>query len=274
MDVDRLRAGEGRTQMQFTRGGIHLAYEEAGTGAPVVLLHGFPFSRRMWRRQASLARDVRLITPDLRGFGESGGTPTSLDEFADDVHALVEHLRLSVFVLGGFSMGGYVLFRYLARHADRVQAVLLLDTRAEADTPEGRQRRYDGIARIEREGPAGYLDDFLRLIVSPQTLQSRPELAQEIRAQMESARPATLTGALRAMAERPDSTPLLSAIRVPTLIVVGEDDKATPPDSARRMYEAIAGSRLVTIPEAGHMSNLEQPERFNTALASFLPVRR
>jgi pimeloyl-ACP methyl ester carboxylesterase len=260
--------------MQFTRGGIQLAYEEAGSGVPVVLLHGFPFSRRMWRPQASLARTVRLITPDLRGFGESGGTPISVDEFADDVHALVEHLKLSTFVLGGFSMGGYVLFRYVARHADRVQAVLLLDTRAEADTPEGRQRRYEAIARIEREGPAGYLDDFLGLMVSPKTVQSRPALVQQIRAQMESARPATLTGALRAMAERPDSTPVLSAIHVPTLIVVGEDDKATPPDSSRKMHAAIAGSQLVIIPEAGHTSNLEQPERFNTALASFLAVRR
>ncbi len=256
--------------MHIIRDGITVAYHDSGTGLPVVLIHGFPFSRQMWRPQAALSSTVRLITPDLRGFGESEGAPSSLDELADDVHALVEHLTLPSFVLGGFSMGGYVLFRYLARHPAQLKAVLLLDTRAEADPPEGRQRRFDAIARIEREGPAGYLDDFLKLIVSPKTLEIRPDLAKEVRGQMESRRRASLTGALRAMAERPDSTPLLSSIRVPTLIVVGEDDKATPVDSARRMHEAIAGSELAIIPAAGHVSNLEQPDRFNAALAQVL----
>jgi pimeloyl-ACP methyl ester carboxylesterase len=262
------------SRMFFTRGGIRFAYEEAGAGLPVVLLHGFPFSRHMWSMQAPLARTVRLITPDLRGFGESDGVPSSLEEFAEDVYALVTHLGLSAFVLGGFSMGGYVLFRYMTRHADRVKAVLLLDTRADPDTPEGRQRRYDAIARIEKEGPAGYLDDFLKLVLSPKTLQSRPDLIPDLRDQMGKVRPATLTGALRAMAERPDSSPVLSAIRVPTLIVVGEDDKATPPDNSRRMHAAIAGSQFVLMPEAGHVSNLEQPERFNAALASFLQAQQ
>jgi len=256
--------------MDFTRRGVRLAYEETGTGLPVILIHGFPFSRQMWRPQAPLARTVRLITPDLRGSGESEGAPSSLDELADDLQALVEHLGLASAVFGGFSMGGYVLFRYLARHADRAKAVLLLDTRAEADTPEGQQRRYDGIARIEREGPVGYLDDFVKLVVSMKTLESRPDLVKVGRALMESRRIASLTAGLRAMAQRPDSTPLLSSISVPALIVVGEDDKATPVSSARTMQAAIRGSRLVIIPEAGHLSNLEQPERFTAALLEFL----
>lgn len=260
--------------MYFTREGIRVAYEEAGAGVPVLLLHGFPFSRQMWRLQAPLARNARLITCDLRGFGESEGTPSSMDELAEDVHALVTHLGLSSFILGGFSMGGYVLFRYIARHADRLKALLLLDTRADPDTPEGRQRRYDAIARIEREGPSGYLDDFLKLVVSPKTLEARPDLIRDLRGQMAKARPATLTGALRALAERPDSTPLLPTIRLPTLIIVGEDDKATPPESARRMHAAIAGSQFVLIPEAGHVSNLEQPEPFNAAVAAFLRALR
>ncbi|TMI76415.1 MAG: alpha/beta hydrolase [Bacillati bacterium ANGP1] len=245
--------------MHFTYRGVRLAYEETGTGLPVILIHGFPFSRQMWRPQAALARTVRLITPDLRGFGESEGTPSSLDELADDLQALVEHLGLPAAVFGGFSMGGYMLFRYLARHADRAKA---------------QQRRYDGIARIEREGPAGYLDDFVKLVVSAKTLESRPDLVTAVRALMESRRIASLAAGLRAMAQRPESTPLLSSISVPTLIVVGEDDKATPVSSARTMQAAIPSSRLVIIPEAGHVSNLEQPERFNAALLEFLKTLR
>lgn len=260
---------EAKQRMHITHRGVQLGYAEAGSGLPVVLIHGFPFSRQMWRSQNSLTTTVRLITPDLRGFGESGGVPSSVDELADDLHALINHLGLASFVLGGLSMGGYVLFRYLSRHADGVRALLLLDTRAEADTPEAKQRRQDAIARIGREGAASYLDDFLSLIVSPKTLDSRPDLVSAIRAQMET-RPTALMGALRAIAQRPDSTPLLASIAVPALIVVGEDDKATPVATSKAMHEAIRGSRLVIIPNAGHVSNIEQPDRFNTVLAEFL----
>jgi len=224
----------------------------------------------MWRPQVeALAPVCRIITPDLRGFGESDGTPESVDQLADDVHALVEALRLPPFVLGGFSMGGYVAFRYLAAHPDRVRALLLLDTRAEADTPEARQRRFAGIERIQREGPAGFLDDFVQLVVSPATVEHRPDLVAEVRAMMAATRTTSLIGGLRAMAARPDSTPLLGGVRVPTLIVVGEDDQATPVESSRAMAAAIPGAELIVIPAAGHVSNLEQPHAFNQALLRF-----
>lgn len=260
--------------MKHTVDGVSLAYEYEGGGTPLVLIHGFPFSRQMWRPQVNaLAGVCRLILPDLRGFGESGGVPDSLDRMADDVDTLVNHLGLTSFALGGFSMGGYVLFRYLARHPGRAKALLFLDTRAEADAPEGRQRRFAAIERIQQEGPSGYLEDFVKLVVSPTTLQSRPQVLGDVRRLMER-RVASLAGALRAMADRPDSTPLLGQITVPTLIVVGEDDQATPAASARKMAEAIRGSRLVTIPAAGHVANLEQPEEFNAALVGFLRMLR
>ena len=257
--------------MIATLSGIRLAWGDQGQGIPVVLLHGFPFSRWMWRAQtAALARGHRVVTPDFRGFGESGGLPESLEQLAEDVHALVEHLSLPHFVLGGFSMGGYVAFRYLARHGDRLSGLMLLDTRPEADTEEARHRRYAGIERIRSEGPQGFLEDFVKLIVSPRTLESRPEVVAEVRRLMEGVRPDALAGGLRAMAERPDSTPLLSTVTVPTLVLVGEDDKATPVDSSRKMAAAIPGTDLVIIPGAGHVSNVEQPDAFNAALQMFL----
>ncbi|MBI2246564.1 MAG: alpha/beta hydrolase [Armatimonadetes bacterium] len=257
--------------MKIVRDRIEIAFRDEGEGLPVVLLHGFPFSSRMWNRQvAALAPSHRMITPDFRGFGDSGGAPSSAEQLADDLQALVEHLELPRFVLGGFSMGGYVAFRYLAKHADRVHAVMLLDTRAEADAPEAKQRRYTAIDRIKSEGADGFLNDFAKLVLSPKTLERRPEIATQVRQLMEADRVASLIGGLQAIAERPDSTPLLSKITQPALIVVGEDDKATPVDSARKMHEAIPGSTLVIIPEAGHVSNLEQPEQFNKALREFL----
>jgi pimeloyl-ACP methyl ester carboxylesterase len=257
--------------MIATLNGIRLAWEDQGQGMPVVLLHGFPFSRWMWRSQvAALARGHRVITPDFRGFGESGGLAESLELLAGDVHALVEHLSLSRFVLGGFSMGGYVAFRYLAGHADRLAGLMLLDTRPEADTEEARQRRYAGIERIRSEGPSGFLEDFAKLVVSPKTWESRSDTVAEVRRLMEDARPDALAAGLRAMAERPDSTALLATVTPPTLVLVGEDDKATPVESSRKMAAAIPGADLVIIPAAGHVSNVEQPDAFNAALTMFL----
>lgn len=257
--------------MNATVNGITLAYDDVGSGLPVVLIHGFPFSRKMWQLQLrALSASYRIIAPDLRGFGGSAGAPEGLERLADDVHALVEYLQLPPIVLGGFSMGGYVAFRYLARHADRVRALLLLDTRPEPDGAEARDRRFAGIERIQSEGPAGFLDDFVKLMVAPRTLETRPEVVTEVRRLMDGAKVEALTGGLRAMADRPDSAPLLPQIAVPTLIVVGEEDKATPVDSARKMAAAIPGAHLVIIPGAGHVSNIEQPQVFNTALLEFL----
>ena len=257
--------------MKATIAGVAIAYDDRGQGLPVVLLHGFPFSRRMWDRQVpGLAAFCRVITPDLRGFGESEGVPESLEQLAADVHALLERLGTGPVALGGFSMGGYVAFRYLAAHPERVRALMLLDTRHDADTPEARQRRYAGVERIEREGPAGFLDDFARLVVSPRTAETRPEVLAEVRRLMDGARPEALTAGLRAMAARPDSSDLLPGIAVPTLVVVGEDDKATPPESSRVMAARIPRAELVIIPGAGHVAPLEQPQAFTEALAAFL----
>jgi len=257
--------------MKIKRDGVEIAYKDEGEGLPVVLLHGFPFSGRMWNRQVvALTPAHRVITPDFRGFGDSGGAPSTVEQLAGDVQALVEHLELAPFVLGGFSMGGYAAFRYLAQHVDRVHALMLLDTRAEPDAPEAKQRRYAAIDRIKSEGADGFLNDFARLVLSPKTVESRPDIVAQVRQMMEEERTESLIGGLKAIAERPDSTQLLGGLRMPTLIVVGEDDKATPPESAKKMHETISGSRLVTIPGAGHMTSIEQSEHFTKALREFL----
>lgn len=267
----RPEAGKKGEAMKRTVNGVALAYDDQGQGVPVVLIHGFPFSRRMWSSQVGpLAQIARVITVDLRGFGESGGTPESVEQMAADVHAFVEALALPPIVLAGFSMGGYVAFRYLAAHARSVRALMLLDTRPEPDSAEARQRRYAGIERIGREGPGGFLDDFAGLLVSPRTAEARPEVVTEVRRLMEGTKVETLVGGLRAMAERPDSTPLLAGLSMPALVVVGEDDKATPVESSRTMAATIPGAQLAIIPGAGHVSNIEQPGAFNQALAAFL----
>jgi pimeloyl-ACP methyl ester carboxylesterase len=227
----------------------------------------------MWSAQGeALADRWQVVAPDFRGFGASDPptAATTLETYADDVLRVVEALGLSRFVLGGLSMGGYVAFRVLAKAAGRVDALILADTRAEPDTEEGRRRRVEGMARIEREGPDGFLADFTAALVGPTTRAHRSAVLEAVRAMARAAHPRGLTAALAAMAARPDSRPLLSGLTVPVLILVGEEDTVTPPDAARAMAAAIPRAHLVVIPAAGHLSNLEQPEAFTAAVRAFL----
>ncbi len=257
--------------MKIDVNGVQLAYEERGSGMPLVLVHGFPFSRQTWERQLTgMANTYRVIAPDLRGFGESSGTPSTLEELADDLHALIAHLGLPSCVVAGFSMGGYVLFRYFAHHADRVKALVLISTRAEADTPEGRESRYAAIERLRKEGAEKYLAEFARRLVSPHTLDTDPSLVAKVRRFMGVPRVDSLIGALKAMAERPDSSPLLPTIAVPTLVVAGADDKLIPAAVAREMATKIKGAKVVVFSDAGHMVNIEQSDQFTGALREFL----
>jgi len=250
--------------------GVELAYEERGTGMPLILIHGFPFTRQMWERQTtSLATKYRVITPDLRGFGESSGTPSSIEEMANDLHALIKHLDLSACVVAGFSMGGYVAFRYFALHIERVKALVLVSTRAEADTAEAREGRYAAIERIRSEGAEKYLAEFSRRLVSPQTLDTDPSLVAKVRRYMGVPRAETLIGALKAMSERPDSSYLLPIIVVPTLVVAGADDKIIPVTVAREMAGKIRGAKCVVIGGAGHTVNVEQADQFTARLREF-----
>ena len=259
--------------MKKTVGGIELAWDDTGQGLPVVLLHAFPVNRRMWAAQReALATRYRVITPDFRGHGESGlaEEDSTMERLADDICGLLDELKLERVALGGLSMGGYVAFAFLGRYAGRVAALILADTRAGADSEEGRKARHDSAALAEKEGAGAIAERLLPKLLAATTPARQPQVVRAVREMILSTPPAGIARALRGMAARPDSTPLLGTIRVPALILVGEEDALTPPAESEAMARAIPGAALVRIPGAGHLSNLEQPAAFTRALEGFL----
>jgi len=258
-----------------TLGDIELSYTDTGgEGTPALLIHAFPLNGGMWEPQLeSLADRFRLIAPDLKGFGGSsapeGASSYSVDSYADDLAALLDHLRLEKVVLVGLSMGGYVAFAFLRKYRDRLSGLVLADTRAEADPPEGVEKRTGQQKTVASEGIAPLVAALPNALLGQPTLGKKPDVVERATALMDNPA-AGYIGALEAMKNRPDSTADLASIDIPTLVIVGENDTLTPPDFSRKMHEHIAGSRLVVIPEAGHLSNLEAPEAFNGALGEFL----
>lgn len=254
-------------------GGLELAWEEAGQGLPVVLLHAFPLHRGMWAAQREeLSRRYRVLTPDFRGHGESAvaAEDSTMERMAEDLRGLLDTLGLARVVLGGLSMGGYAAFAFYRLYPDRVAALILADTRAAADTPEGRKGRYELAAVADRQGNAAVAERLLTRLLAPSTPDRKPEVVAAVREMILSNPPGGLARALRGMAVRPDSTPLLRKINCPTLVLVGEEDTLTTPAEAEAMAKAILGARLEKIPSAGHLSNLEQPARFTSLLDAFL----
>jgi 3-oxoadipate enol-lactonase len=261
--------------MDIEANGIRMHYTIEGSGPPVVLLHGYPLDRSMWEPQVrALSSRYQVIAPDLRGLGASSlGSvqDSSMDLMADDVRALLDRIAVrGPVVLGGLSMGGYVVFAFVRRYPDRVRALILADTRATADSEEGRRSRLELIERIEREQSAQPLFEvqFPKLMASAN--YQREDLVARVRAMINRAGPPGLAAAQRGIADRPDSTPLLSQIKCPTLIIVGEHDAFTPPSDSRAMHSAIKGSELLEVPAAGHLAPLEEPEPVNRALLDFL----
>lgn len=251
--------------------GITLAYNDQGTGLPIVFLHAFPLNRTMWAEQVkALSSQFRAITIDLRGHGESDAPlwHYTLDQAADDVIGLLDHLSIRQAVFVGLSMGGYVLFALYRKYADRVQGLVLADTRAQADTAEGKEARFQMAQIAYKNGPSAIADIMLPKLLSPATIQTRPELVRRVRTMIEGTQVSGIAGDLMAMAERPDSIALLNQITCPTQIVVGEQDLATPPSDAKLMADRIPDARLTIIPGAAHLSNMEQPGLFNETIRS------
>ena len=255
-----------------TVNGITLAYSDTGAGLPIVLLHAFPLNRTMWAEQeTALSSQFRVITVDLRGHGESDAPlwHYTLDQAADDVRALLDHLSITQALFVGLSMGGYVLLAFYRKYADRVKGMVLADTKAQADTPEGKAGRFQMAQIAYTQGPSAIADIMIPKLLSPATIQSKPEIVQRIRTMIEGNQISVIAGDLMAMAERPDSLPFLKQITCPTQIIVGELDQATPPADAKLMAEQIPQARLAIIPGAAHLANIEQPGKFTRIIEKF-----
>jgi 3-oxoadipate enol-lactonase len=250
----------------------------------LVLIHAFPLNARMFEPQLELADGGwHVLAPQLRGFDLSRATDvstesrdlpaTSIDDYAADVIDLLDALHVDEAVIGGVSMGGYIAFAVF-RHAPRYfQGLVLADTRPQADTPEGVEGRKRMLTLVRAKGPAAVADEMLPKLLSDETKRQRPEIVDRVRELVLANSTEAIANAISALMTRPDSTPLLSSIHCPTLIVVGERDTITPPSLSDAMRAAIPGSELVTIPGAGHLSTVEQPRAFNQALARFLEHR-
>jgi pimeloyl-ACP methyl ester carboxylesterase len=253
--------------------GMTLAFNDRGTGFPIVFLHAFPLNRTMWAKQEdALSSQCRVITIDLRGHGESDAPlwHYSLDQAADDVHGLLDYLSIRQAVFVGLSMGGYILFAFHRKFADRVKGMVLADTRAQADTDEGKQVRFEMAQIAYKQGARAIADMMIPKLLSPATIQTRPELVQHVRTMIEGNQVSGIAGDLMAMAERPDSIPLLRRITCPAQIIVGELDLPTPPSDATLMAHRIPNAHLAIIPGAAHLSNLERPDLFNETVRSFV----
>lgn len=251
---------------------IELKYDDHGRGDALVLVHGHPFDRSMWHPQAvRFARSHRVIVPDLRGYGQSPVVPgvTTLEEFARDLAGLLDRLGVGEFVLAGLSMGGQIVLEFHRLFADRVRALVLADTFAQAETEDGRKARNAMADRLLAEGMDGYAEEALPLMVAPRTIERRPEVARHVLGMMRAAPPEGAAAALRGRAERPDYTATLAGIAVPSLVVVGGEDAYTPVADAAYMSTRIPGATLAVVDGAGHLPNLEEPERFNELLEDF-----
>jgi 3-oxoadipate enol-lactonase len=252
-----------------------LSYRELGEGPgdPVFLLHAFPLNGRMFEPQLEvLSEERRVVAPDYPGFGRSPRTPAQPDVryYAEAVRRLLDRLGIEQVVLGGVSMGGYVAFGCLQLFPERVSGLILSDTRPEPDSEEMRENRKNMARRVAEEGVEVLIELQMERLLARDTLENDEAVVEKVRAMILESSPNGVVAALGAMRDRPDSTPLLESIEVPTLVIGGEEDGISSPEVMGAMAEKIPNSRHVTLARAGHPSNLEAPEGFNAALKEFL----
>ena len=255
-------------------GNVDLHFVDQGEGPVVVFVHGFPLDHSMWRGQIDgLSSRLRVIAPDLRGFGKSASHDdvVTMAQFADDIAALLDVLEISEpVVYCGLSMGGYIGWQFVQRHRARVAKLIQCDTKAKADTDEARATRLKAADHVLANGPQTLVTTMMPKLFAEATVASQPEIVQATHDVMLNTAPSAIAAAQRGMAERPDVTNELSKIDVPTLLLCGEHDAISPADEMREIAAAIPKSRFVQIDGAGHMAPLEDPAAVNAAILDFL----
>jgi 3-oxoadipate enol-lactonase len=252
--------------------GLALSYDEAGSGAALLLVHGWPHDRSLWHAQVNgLATHARCVAPDLRGFGATEArAPYSIDQYADDLAALLDALAIPDAVVCGLSMGGYVALAMWRRHRARVRGLVLTGTRAAADSGEQRETRERLVEFVRRSGVDALARQQVDRMLGATTLASRGALSAALRAMMAGTPQDGVIGGQRAMSARADATALLDSIDVPVLVVAGAEDVVIPSAEQRAMAEAIAGARFVEVASAGHLVPFERPAVFNLAVGEML----
>ncbi|MCA9213932.1 MAG: alpha/beta hydrolase [Planctomycetales bacterium] len=251
---------------------------DCGSGPTLLFVHGFPLDHTMWLSQIEhFASDYRVVAPDLPGFGNSGFDPQnapttySMKSFADDLLRLLDALDIDEpVVFCGLSMGGYIGWQFVRHYNERVKAMILCDTKSAADTKEVARARHFMADGVIEAGTSLATKGMLDRMISPKTVQNSPDVAMTLQAMIDNAPPHGVAAAQRGMAERPDVANLLPHIDLPTLLICGEGDQISPPAEMQSIAAAIPNATFATIPNAGHMPPMEQPEEFNLAVAEFL----
>lgn len=258
------------TTHTFKSADSKITYEDHGTGAPLLLLHAFPLGRAMWQAQIdTFARTQRVLVPDIRGLGDStlGAGATSMDRYADDAAALMDHVGIARCVVVGVSLGGYIAFALHRRHPDRITGLVLANTRSLPDTPEAREARAATARMVVAQGTGTLAESMTPKLLAP---AAPADLRARVHAIISANRQLGVVAALGALAERPDSTATLATILVPTLVVAGEHDALIPLEESRTMAEGLLDATFALIPDAGHLACMEQPEAFNRELADWM----
>ncbi len=253
---------------------VTISYNDVGEGnIPIIFLHGFPFDKSMWKGQLdSLKSSYRVIAFDIRGFGKSteANTALSIDLFSEDLVSFMDKLNIEKAIVCGLSMGGYIALNAIKRFPERFAALILCDTQCIADTAEVKENRYKAIVQINLDGATEFNEKFIKSVFHPDSLNNKKELVENLRSIVFANSKGIINAGLIALAERSETCSSLDAIHIPTLIICGREDKVIPLAQAEFMQKHIKDAGLKIIENAGHVSNLEQPEQFNKCLLDFL----
>jgi len=255
-------------------GGMRYGVVDEGSGPCILFVHGFPLDHSMWRAQVdALSHSHRVIAPDLRGFGATDATEgtVTMERFADDLAELLDALDVHEPVtLCGLSMGGYIAWQFWKRHATRLAALILCDTRAAADSSEVARGRLDTAEKVLKQGRLPLVRAMIPKLFARKTRENHAEMIDDVRQMIGRAAPLGIAAALRGMADREDARPYLGQIDVPTLVIVGREDEISPVEEMREMADAMPHAELAVIPDAGHLAPLENPKATNEALLGWL----